>query len=687
MYTIKCDGYPLLDLRDENLILVNPKVKVEVNKVGEGSFTIYNNHPYYNKLKKLKSIVEVSDEFGVIFRGRITTDTIDFYNGKAVDLEGVMAFFNDSIIRPYSFPEDFLEDEGYISASESGNVVEFFLNWLIEQHNSQVNDFQKFKLGNVTVSDPNNYITRSDTGYSNTFDVLKAKLFDSSLGGFLCIRYEEDGNYIDYLSEFNLTNTQDINYEENILDLKSEMDASEVYTAIIPIGAEIEVSSESGTEEEGTQEDGTETTETISKKKLTLESLADGDITDDIVKIGDTLYSKSAVDSYGWIYAPVSETTWGDVKETQNLLSKGTNWLVSQGMMLVETTEITAFDLHYTDAEIRSFRIYRKINVNSIPHGIKNAYDLTKLDIDILNPQNTKITVGETKLTLTDQANKGQSENIENIEEAIKDIGENRAELTEIKNQMIIQRTEIINTCNAIILGALESYVETGDYEEFRQTVESQLEILADEISLKFTESITQIENVNGDLQETNTTLSKYFEFTIDGLVIKSGESEIKLRIDNDIILFLKNGVPFGWWDGSDFKTGNIMVDVNERAQFGNFAFVPRSDGSLSFLKVGEYIVPVKIYSQPSDVTVASGGTATFSVSAMGRELSYQWQMYSADNEWINLTDFGTTQTGTTTNTLTRSGMYTKNTVQIRCVVTDKLGSEAISNVATLYVS
>lgn len=38
--------------------------------------------------------------------------------------------------------------------------------------------------------------------------------------------------------------------------------------------------------------------------------------------------------------------------------------------------------------------------------------------------------------------------------------------------------------------------------------------------------------------------------------------------------------------DGVDFHTGNIVVDVNERAQFGNFAAIPRSNGSLSWLKV-----------------------------------------------------------------------------------------------------
>ena len=102
MYHMTCDGLPLLDWRDDDLVLVNPKVKLEVNTVGEGSFTIYKNHPHYDKLKKLKSIFEVTDDHGVIFRGRATGDTLDFDHGMQVDLEGAMAFFNDSIVRPFN---------------------------------------------------------------------------------------------------------------------------------------------------------------------------------------------------------------------------------------------------------------------------------------------------------------------------------------------------------------------------------------------------------------------------------------------------------------------------------------------------------------------------------------------------------------------------------------------------------
>ncbi len=100
-------------------------------------------------------------------------------------------------------------------------------------------------------------------------------------------------------------------------------------------------------------------------------------------------------------------------------------------------------------------------------------------------------------------------------------------------------------------------------------------------------ESITaQIESATEAFRIAVDNLNKHFSFDANGLTIGAGENSMSLRIDNDLIIFEKNGVQFGWWDGVNFHTGNIMIEVNDRAQFGNFAFVPRSDGSLSFLKV-----------------------------------------------------------------------------------------------------
>lgn len=157
-----------------------------------------------------------------------------------------------------------------------------------------------------------------------------------------------------------------------------------------------------------------------------------------------------------------------------------------------------------------------------------------------------------------------------------------------IRGEIASQGTEIMANCEEIVMNALAEYVETGDYEEFKRTVASQFKQTAEKIDLNFQEQTNAIEEIDGELQETNRYLEKHFEFTVNGMRIRAGAGTMELVLDNDMIKFEKDGEVFGWWDGVDFHTGNIVVEVNERAQFGSFAFIPRSDGSLAFLKVGD---------------------------------------------------------------------------------------------------
>lgn len=158
---------------------------------------------------------------------------------------------------------------------------------------------------------------------------------------------------------------------------------------------------------------------------------------------------------------------------------------------------------------------------------------------------------------------------------------------SELRSEFSEQITSITRSTEAIILSALENYAATSDVEELERKISAELKVMADKITMTFDSATEQITTVDGELQTVVEELSKHFEFGVDGFVIKAGENAMNLLLDNDMIRFAKNGQEFGWWDGVDFHTGNIVVEVNERAQFGNFAFVPRSNGSLDFLKVG----------------------------------------------------------------------------------------------------
>ena len=257
-----------------------------------------------------------------------------------------------------------------------------------------------------------------------------------------------------------------------------------------------------------------------------------------------------------------------------------------------------------------------------------------------------------------------------------------RSEISYVNETIHSQRTDIIEDCESIVLSAVESRVTTEEYSEFREKTESQLTVLSDEISMKFTETNEEIQQASGELNEKLLNLYKHISFSENGIVIKSGENSIELQLDNEKgIIFSKNGQAFGSWDGVDFHTGNIVVDVNERAQFGNFAFVPRADGSLSFLKIKDRTL--QIYQQPEDYTGAIDETASFSIIAYGESVTYQWQYCNSGNTyWQN-----SGMTGNTTETLNVPITAARDGQRYRCVVTDKFGNQIISDEAVLHTS
>ena len=215
--------------------------------------------------------------------------------------------------------------------------MEFLFRWILSQHNAQVTAEQQIKPGVVTVSDPNNYITRSSDEYATAMSTIFDKLIKSALGGNLLIRYEDDGNYLDYYAALPLTNTQTVEFAENLLDLSSETDGADMYTASRPEG----------------------------KDGLTIGNLPDGDLTDDLVKSGKIIYSKSGVATYGRITRHIK---WDDVTVDTNLRTKAKAALADNGLSMPDTITCKAVDLCGQEGS-QHFRVGRLTDLFSTTHG------------------------------------------------------------------------------------------------------------------------------------------------------------------------------------------------------------------------------------------------------------------------------------------------------------------------------
>jgi hypothetical protein len=342
--------------------VISPVIALSKNRSGSFTFTIYPGHPLFGEIQEITTFVEIKRRDKVFFRGRVLSIQSGFFNQKSVTCEGCLGYLTDSIQRPYDF-----------MSGDKNTDPEKLFKYFIGQHNLQVEKIKRFFVGKVTVTDPNDYIVRMSSGYTSTWDAIEEKLTGSSLGGFLNVRYEKNGNYVDYLEEApegELT----VEFGKNLLDLVRTENADELATVMIPIGTG----------------DGFE--------NVTIAALDDN--TDgDICKTGDYIYSQKGVEKYGWI---VKAVTFEDIVNPVFLLSAAKKQL-AKIIGTARSVEITAADLSAVNAEIESFSIGQKVRVVSSPHNIEESFEVASLEINLSSPGENRLVLGEETDSISDR--------------------------------------------------------------------------------------------------------------------------------------------------------------------------------------------------------------------------------------------------------------------------------------------
>lgn len=399
MYTVYCDGECIYNIDIDGLIVSEPKLEMELNKVGSFSFTIYPDHPYYNDIHQMKSVVTVYCDSEIVFSGRVLLIERGFYNEKSILCEGELAYLLDSIQYPY----DFLTGDNHTTISE---LLEYF----ITNHNEQVaDDKRKFKVGNITVTDDNDYIVRKNSDYSTTWEEINDKLIDK-LGGYIFTRHESDGVYIDYLSDSERINKQSVEFGKNLLSVSISRNLDGMVTALIPLGAK--------------------TSNDENAERLTIKDVNDGKL---------YVYDEDAVNEFGYIFAT---EIFDDVTLPENLLKKGQKSL-SEKMMIPSEIEVTAADLAGTDVSITPFAFGSYITVESEPHGVSEKMLASKMTITLDNPAGNKMTLGKKSKTLTEFNSDSASSN-KNIVERVKKVESN----AKINEGAVAEVRDIANEAN-----------------------------------------------------------------------------------------------------------------------------------------------------------------------------------------------------------------------------------------------
>lgn len=549
IFRIYVDGALFYHPNLSKLAITQAQVSEDAESIDSLTLSAPYNHPYLNSIHPMASIITCKKGDDIVFEGRAMDDGVDFYNTHTWKCESCLAYLKDTIQPPFSY---------------NGSLRDL-LERFIDVHNAAVEEQKRFVIGNITVTDNNDYVSYSNSEYSVTMDAIKSKLLNTH-GGYLQVRYEDGKKYLDYLADFNLRSLQTVEFGKNLLDVKITHDHTKRATALIPLGAKQKL----------TDEDGNETE---SEERVTITSVNDGKsyICDD-----------TAVKEIGWIWA---SEVWEDVTLPSNLLRKAQTRLVDL-VKGITSIELTIVDESDTGADIGDIRARMYVECISKPHGINGTYIVLTRTRDYLNPSSNTITIGASGVTLTSKTAK-QERNIETLEEdifnqasKIEDISGrvDGINVDDLKLQVHECYSEISKTSSEIIGTVQDTYISKSDMEMIRQDFQSSITQNSSEIRMDFT-AVT--DEIKGNVAANQQLLEEYIRFR--GALIELGKvgNSFTAELSNEQLAFKENGQIIAYISNQSLVITN--AEIRYRLSLGTeergwFDFIPRSSGNLSIV-------------------------------------------------------------------------------------------------------
>lgn len=350
MYRITCDGVSIYNPGEflyKKYDIISADVTQELNTAGSLKLVIPPTNWSYEKICNLTSIFEVYDNDQLMFKGRAISQNEDFIKRKTVVCEGEYAYFNDSV---------------YTNRITGVQMTVDFINSVVNNHNSQVDADKQFKVGNID----NVAVETSSFAFKQTMEIFKSDIVNK-IGGYFKVRYVGNSRYLDYtVSPGIQISSNSIKFGVNLLDINKYIDATELYTVIIPYGDD-----------------------DSNKNPVTIESVNGGK---------NYLENSVAVAQFGRIFRTVKFDGYTDPTALKTVAAEFVNKSISEAM----TLDLTAVDFHSTNFDIDAYTVGNSYKVVSTPHNVDDYFLCSKKTTKLLSPARNSVSLGYTRKSLTD---------------------------------------------------------------------------------------------------------------------------------------------------------------------------------------------------------------------------------------------------------------------------------------------
>lgn len=382
------------------------------NAINEFTFTMPMQNSLYQKLVPFQSIIQVVNLYDdeIEFEGRVLTVSNKMTSTgfvQEVVCEDFLSFLHDST-------------QHFQKLKNIG--AEAYLREILNQHNAQVEDYKRIYLGSVTVKSltdkPWRYL-----GYEPTWDTIRERIV-ANIGGYLTLRRENDGFYLDWTSTIGKNQDSPIQLGRNIKSASREISFDGIATQIMPIGADEKNSQNQSSDNK--EEQGSD----VTRKQIDISSVNDGKI---------WLEDPELVAKFGIIRKPV---IWTEIDNPQVLKNRGLQYLRNQRIALAKWT-VSAVERYLIDSRYVKFKIGNTHPILNAPLSGIETLQITEKKIDILNPQSVDLVIGSKSQSLSAYQLQSQ-EAVESIErvKANQEIENKREKLLTLTSELERLRKE-----------------------------------------------------------------------------------------------------------------------------------------------------------------------------------------------------------------------------------------------------
>ncbi|MFT8869568.1 phage tail protein [Liquorilactobacillus nagelii] len=469
-------GKVIFDLSMNKLLSAGKLTLVETG-IDNAELTVNIKNPLFSKVQPFQTHINILQDSKLIFRGRALKPTRAMTSSglfqQTFTFESILSYLYDSVQR---FKE-----------VHNTTPAQFFAD-LINVHNSQVPAYKQFKVGKIDVTNSTDNVYRY-VEYETTYDTIKDKLLDR-LGGYLVLRIESDGNYLDYLQNSGSDHQNDtpILLGKNLKSSSVQIDPTAIITRLVPLGATIESTDENNT--------------SAAYPRVTISSVNDGK---------DYIDIPGLQSEFGVINGT---QTWEDVNDASILLTKAKAWIASQ-KAATESWTVEAVEL--LNNRFESFKVSDRHRFTNDLIAEQQYLRVIQKDIDFTKPQSSSLTIGDSTVSLS----RYQLEN----QKAAK-------EVSQLNSKLNTQQNKIVTLSDAI-KKAQETITKQQDAIKTLSDDNTKISETLDELAKKVDSNTAPgvaTEAVNGDW----TPVIKYAAYLMEVALTDSSLATIKARIQQE---------------------------------------------------------------------------------------------------------------------------------------------------------